>query len=200
MSETGIRAFLGLPLPEARHPFLQGLQDTFREAGLRASWVPPENFHLTLHFIGHLPHDAIDDFDHRLGQALRDQSAVHLTLVGAGAFPGVHRPKVIWAGVRELAGSCEKLYHATGQAVTESGFERDERAFHPHITLCRLRRPPVGHARVAGCFDDLASRVSDDFWVDSVALWKSELRRGGARYHQIKEYPLQCLPNTSSPP
>lgn len=200
MSESAVRAFLCMPLPTHIHRSLAELQDMYRERGIRANWVPPDNFHITLHFLGNVSHTLLGHLDRELEHALSGQPAVQIRLFGTGVFPDLRRPKVVWAGVTELQGRGSALHAAGGEAVRASGLAVEERPFHAHVTLFRLRHSRTTGRMLESVQAATAHWASDDFWVDNVALWKSELRRGGAVYHPIKEYPLQCLPKPSSRP
>ncbi len=199
MSEARFRAFLGLPLPTTLRTHLAELQDRFRRTGLRASWVAPENFHITLQFLGNITHENLGTLDQALTEPLGKVSALQLGLDRVEAYPSSERVNGVWVGTRTLRGDMGAVVPLIRSAAREIGLKSEERAFHSHVTLFRLRR---GRASHKGLHDALASAnppVSDDFWVDAVALWRSELRRGGAVYHCLKEYPLKCLPPTSSP-
>lgn len=195
MSEATVRAFVVIPVPAPVRHALKGMQANFRDAGIRATWVPPENFHVTLRFLGNITYPQIDQLDETLSQTLAHCSAVRFSLEGAGVFPNLKRPSAVWAGLNTLGGDPDGVYTAADIAATSIGSTPEKRPFQPHVTLFRLRRGHAPQARLVEALAAVEARVADDFWADSVALWKSELRRGGAVYHQLKEYPLQCLPS-----
>ena len=199
MSESTFRAFLGLPLPESIRTTLAHCQVPFREAGVRASWVPPENFHLTLSFLGNISHDHVAALDEVLSVSLMTHDALHLQLGTLGAFPSAKRPAVVWTGIDVVHGDAVALHKEISDVVAGLGISVERRAIQPHVTLFRMRRGH-GAGTVTRCLEAAAPPDSDAFWVDNVALWRSELRRGGAAYHILKEYPLKCLPSTSSYP
>ncbi len=199
MSFSTFRAFLGLPLPAPIRANLSAAQAPFREAGVRASWVPEENFHLTLCFLGNISHDDVVALDEAVSDSLAEHDALQLALGGIGAFPSARRPAVVWNGVEVLQGNPAGLYETLSAVVADFGIPLERRAFQPHVTLFRMRRGH-GTGAVTRCLERASAPASDAFWVDNVALWRSELRRGGAAYHVLKEYPLKCLPSTSSYP
>lgn len=199
MSASTFRAFLGLPLPERVRATLAEYQVPFRAAGVRASWVPTENFHVTLSFLGNISHNEVAALDETLPATLSAHDALHLKLDSLGAFPNSRKPAVVWSGLKILQGDPITLHRALSDILADFGILEERRAFQPHVTLFRMRRGH-GTGAVARCLDAPALPDSDAFWVDNVALWRSELRRGGAAYHLLKEYPLKCLPSTSSYP
>jgi len=195
VSEATFRAFVGLPIPPPIRHALGEMQAAFRHAGVRAAWVAPENFHITLRFLGNITYAQLESLDSALGGALANCRAMQFSLDGADVFPDMGHPAVVWAGLRALHGDADGLYAAVCEAAAAIGVAPGRRHVQAHVTLCRLRRGHAPSARLQEALAAARARVSDEFWVDSVALWRSELRRGGAVYHQIKEYPLQCLPS-----
>lgn len=199
MSNTTLRAFVGIPLPTAARQSLARMQRHVRDAGVRAAWVAPDNFHITLRFLGTISRDQIATLDAVLRRKLDGATSCQLGLEKLGVFPSLKRPTVGWAGLRERRGALSPLYAAACEAAGAIGIAPEERPFSPHVTLFRLRNRQAPQ-RLPEVLSGARSLAMDDFWVDTVALWRSELRRGGAVYQKLKEYPLQCLPNRSSHP
>lgn len=190
MSSSTFRAFLGLPLPAPIRSTLTEYQHFFRAAGVRARWVPTENFHVTLCFLGNITHEQGAALDEVLPALVAEQSALQLKLSAPSAFPHAQEPAVIWCDPEILQGDPCALQRTLSDTVAAHGISLKRRAFQPHVTLFRMRR---GHglSTVSRCLEAPPTPRSDAFWVDSVALWRSELRRGGAAYHLLKEYPLK---------
>jgi RNA 2',3'-cyclic 3'-phosphodiesterase len=190
VSDATFRAFVGLALPAAIRHTLGEIQSRFRRTGLRANWVRPENFHLTLQFLGQISHAQFEALDLALQDQLRQCSPVHLALDSTGVFPDTRHPAVAWSGIRVLAGDFGVVHGAVTKAWSSAGGRLDSRPPHPHVTLFRMRHCNQ-HALLRKALEDTKLPPPDDFWADSVALWKSELRRSGAVYDRLKEYPLR---------
>lgn len=138
--------------------------------------VPPENWHITLRFLGSTDDVTADRLVHAL-----DESALggpfDIRLAGLGAFPRPARAGVLWMGVEDESSRLAELNRIAEESARAVGFEPEERPFHAHLTLSRLRPP-------------------QDVWpwleqepvfprpvrVDAVTLFESTLGRGGARY------------------
>jgi len=174
------RLFLAVALSDdVRHGLAAFLVDeTMRLPGRP---TPPDNWHLTLRFLGATDAPARD----RILEFLDDHLVVEPFTLGfgtLGAFPKPSRATVLWLGVDRggsetgaLAGVCES-------AAESAGFEPEDRRFHPHVTLSRIR-PQVN-------VEGLLERVPKfplTMTVDRVTLYRSIVGRGGATYDVVDE-------------
>jgi 2'-5' RNA ligase len=100
-----------------------------------ARWVPVENLHLTLRFIGETPGHRAEDIDHALA-ALRGRS-FSITLAGVGTFGRSGRSTSLWIGV-ERNPQLDHLQNKIETALQRCGLEPERRRFQPHVTLARL--------------------------------------------------------------
>src|SRR5947209_7910180 len=121
-----MRLFVGLALPRVLKERLAMLA-----GGLPgARWVPTENYHLTLRFIGETPAYKAEEIDHALA-ALR-APAFSLTLSGIGVFEKGGRSVSLWAGVERNP----QLDHLQGKietALQRAGMPPERRRFSPHV-------------------------------------------------------------------
>jgi RNA 2',3'-cyclic 3'-phosphodiesterase len=167
------RLFIALELPESCRKTLAEMDPGLR--GLR--WVPAEQMHLTLCFLGEV--GAEDEA--RLREALEQ---IHvppffLPITGVGAFGGVH-PSVIWAGVGRGHPHLFALHKRVKDAALQAGLEPDLGPFHPHITIGRAK----GISREA-LLPFLRKYDGEELgmWkVTGFALYSSVLGSGGATY------------------
>lgn len=177
------RLFLGVALTDEVRNGLAAFLGA-KAAPLPGKPVPPANWHLTLRFLGATVEPARDRV-----LAFLDEDALTLPFVlgfeALGAFSRPARATVLWMGVRrgteelaELAGRCE-------QAAQAAGFDAEERPFHPHITLSRIRPWQDVHKLVE---EVPAFPLSQE--VDRITLYRSLLGRGGARYEVVDEVRL----------
>jgi 2'-5' RNA ligase len=151
------------------------------------AWVAPDNFHLTLKFLGRVDATRLDAVAGALARASAGCRPFALQVRGLGAFPTPARPRVLWAGVDEGAVPAAGLAGRIDAALVELGFEPESRPFSAHVTLGRVREPRPNHALAP------ALAGGDTFGrqhVDRLALMRSELSPGGARYTELVAIPL----------
>lgn len=174
------RLFSGLEIPSEIAERLAMLR-----GGLEgARWVEPDNYHITLRFIGDVDGAEAERFSEALGQI--EANAFSLTLDGLGSF-GRGRPRAVWAGVAPSA-PLEALHRAHEQAALSAGLEREGRNFHPHVTLARMR---TGKApEVARYLADNGAFLSDNFPVTRFVLYSARGGSGGGPYVVERAYPL----------
>jgi 2'-5' RNA ligase len=157
-----------------------------RLAGIR--WVEPENFHLTLKFLGDIAESRIEPIVTALSRVTRATPRFTMTGRGLGVFPDFRRPRVLWMGLEgealgRLAGEVEKV-------CEELGFHPEPREFSPHLTIGRWRGLVRGQA---GLNQEVARWKDYSFgeWrVTEMTLFQSRLGSGGARYTALAILPL----------
>jgi RNA 2',3'-cyclic 3'-phosphodiesterase len=155
-----------------------------READLPVRWVPPDQLHLTLKFLGEVRPERVGDVAAAVARVAAKTQPFTMTLGGSGAFPTTRRPKVIWLGAA-ASPELRCLKHDLEWELAPLGFDREVRAFHPHITLGRAR----ADAR-AGDFRGFEGLVTGmefraEAVVRSLDLMKSALSAKGARYEKL---------------
>jgi 2'-5' RNA ligase len=149
-----------------------------------ARWQTDEQLHITLRFIGEVDRHRASDIHAALG-------AVHhppfdIAVSGLGTFDRRGQPEVVWAGVAPHE-PIAALHRKVDQALTRVGVEPDRRAYHPHITLARLKRTS---GRVDHLIGGAGGLASPPFAVDAFALYESKLTPEGAIYSAIERYAL----------
>lgn len=166
------------------------------------TWTDPAQWHLTLAFCPDVDEWRIDEFVERLAAAARRHEPFRLRLAGAGAFPSVDRPKVLWCGVKgtgERAGDGDEIarLHALSAAARNAanavGGAPDGARFRPHLTLARLR----GRTDATPWLRVLETFASSTWTVDEIALVDSFLgegRGGRARHEVVARLPLGAGP------
>lgn len=176
-----MRLFIALTLPQDVRKALASLC-----AGLPgARWVPPENMHITLRFLGELSGDVIDDVD--AGLAGISAPAFSIALAGVGHFGNGARPRAIWAGVaREPA--LIHLHDKIESAVVRAGLPPDGQKFAPHVTLSRPKGTPIPKLQD---FLTAHSLFRTPSWeVSHFTLFSSFLSHTNAIYREERRYPL----------
>lgn len=178
-----IRCFVALELPQALRARLSVLQ-FFLPLPRR---VEPEDFHLTLTFLGEVPDAVLVAVDEGL-QALR-QSPFEIALQGVGLFGGA-RPHAAWVGVAPSE-PLSRLQAKVDRIARQAGAQIENRRFVPHVTLGRFRPPqPDDTLRLERAVVQEA-RFSEGPWpVEEVSLFRSHAGGEGSRYEVLARYPL----------
>jgi len=152
-----------------------------------ARWMPPEQLHLTLCFIGEVSSSAFVDIREALAEIAAPAFA--LRLQGVGFFPPRGQPRVVWVGVA-ASEPLAVLQRKITTRLFALGLEPENRKFSPHITLARLNQTPP--ARVGRYLQDHGLFASAEFPVDQFLLYSSVLGRKGASH--FLEQPYGLLP------
>lgn len=143
--------------------------------------VDPRSLHITLRFLGDTDDLLIPDLCRILEGALRGMCAPTVTLRSIGCFPSPSRPRVVWAGVED-EGRLATIAERIEDGLAGLGFEREDRAFRPHLTLARVKDPKTG---VMKGLQDLEGREMGRFTVEDVSLISSELTPQGPIYRTV---------------
>ena len=138
MGET-IRTFVAIELPLEARDELVSVQAELKKSGADVKWVEPENIHLSLRFIGDVEPDKAEEIKELVAGTTAASKAFELTMKGTGVFPDLGHPRVIWAGVDRGAGESTRLAADLEAGLQAIGIAGEERKFHPHITLGRVR-------------------------------------------------------------
>lgn len=176
-----IRLFVAIDMPENVKDELAVLCTNVPGA----RWVPKEQIHLTLRFIGEVD----GGFFREIKDALDDIKGVpfDFQLRRMGFFPPRGMPRVLWVGIdpeKETAA----LRNRIETCLVKMGLEPEKRKFTPHITLARLHDTPV--ERLTRYMAGNGMYASDSFRVTEFHLYSSFLTPKGA-YHKVeKTYPL----------
>lgn len=180
--DTVLRVFIGLDLDDAVRHGLAAHLEQFRP--LPGSSPPPANWHITLRFIGKLDRTACETLLGRLDQAELGP-VFNLAFAGLGAFPRAARATVLWLGTGRGSDELGELAAATEQAVVEAGSMPEERPFHPHLTLSRIRPP----RDVRQLIDEVPSFPLTQ-QVRHVTVFASHLGGGPAVYEVLERFEL----------
>jgi len=180
-----VRAFLAVPLSDAVRASLAVAVGELRSASWAGAirWVAPESLHLTLRFLGAVTPDVVTAVRTRINEVASRHVAHRVSVTALATLPNARRPRVVVVELEparplvDLAADLERIAVAAGLAP-------EPRRFRPHVTLGRVRgRVPEG-IRLA------AARPDFELDVDAIALYRSTLLRGGARYDELARVPL----------
>lgn len=150
-------------------------------------WVRPSGIHLTLKFLGDTPEGKIIQIQHVLDETIHGISAFPISIQGVGCFPNCRNPRVIWVGVKEMQGILQDLQLRLENGLTNLDFPREKRAYHPHLTIGRVRRH-VGNADRRAIGEKLNHIRQTDIGTqmfNEISLIRSDLKPSGAVYTHL---------------
>jgi len=183
-----IRAFIAIDLPlllqESLDKQTARLRQTLGDDAIR--WVPPQNMHLTLKFLGSLPLSHLDFIKRMLAQSVDSNPQFDLQISGLGSFPNSKRPRVLWAGIHAPAGLAS-LQKTIEDGASRLGYNKEERPFSPHLTLGRVRQGLSAQElhKVSTTFSAFQLGKIGTARVDSVYLYQSDLNSEGSVYTKL---------------
>lgn len=188
-AEFKVRAFVGVsPPPNLVESLSVAVRHWMRRIGTQGvKWVSPQNYHMTLEFLGNLSASGIEPLGERLEERAKGLTPIDLLVQGGGCFPDVTRPKVFFL---KLQGSTEALFELqkrVAEATRGFGEPRDGKPFDPHLTVARfdwLNREQLGYVKRA-CENPAETNLGN--WrIESFDLVRSELGPGGSQYQVLR--------------
>ena len=156
--------------------------EQLRAKGWPGRWVAPENYHLTVAFLGGVDEERLAEMIEAVRDAAAHLTAFDVPLDSVGAFPNARKPRVVWAGPARAVPAFGALCGAVRSPLAALGFTFEPHA-DAHVTLAR------GEGRVALPAVE-APRVAPQR-IASLALYESFTERAGARYVALERFVLQ---------
>ncbi|MDD5680433.1 MAG: RNA 2',3'-cyclic phosphodiesterase [Candidatus Omnitrophica bacterium] len=184
MPET-IRCFIAIELSQEIKNALSEIQAELKKSVGDVKWVRPENIHLTLKFLGHISPDTVEEVKTALTQIAAKTKPFRIRLSSPGAFPKPERPRVVWIGIDEGNTESVLLANLIEEKLAHLNIEKEEREFHPHLTLGRIDFLKDKDS-LKNAFASLKVTPAG-MSASEITLFQSTLTRGGAVYTALKE-------------
>ena len=184
-----MRLFVGIKLPKKERTRIHRAARALRDENLPVRWVDPDNFHVTLKFLGEVRKEHMQAIEDAMTKVAAATKSFATDLSGFGAFPTIRRPGLIWLGVGANA-ELRCLKQDLEWALGDVGFEAETRAFHPHVTLGRA--DVAGGAGAFRGLDTLMANIDfvGDVKVRSIDLMRSQISKEGPRYSVVSSVRL----------
>lgn len=189
-----LRAFIAIEIPPSILSAIE--KETFGLRRLADSslvrWTPTANMHLTLKFLGDVSETNLQFIKQMLTQECAQRAPFDLQIGKLGSFPTSRRPRVIWIGIKAPA-ELAALQSGIESAAERLGYTKEERDFSPHLTIGRVRQnlPAADLGRVSAALESTHVSMLGTAKIDSVHLYKSELKPTGSIYTRLFTAPLQ---------
>lgn len=188
-----LRAFIAVEIPlEIRKTICNATAPLQNGIGSSVRWVPKENMHLTLKFLGDVSPGNIEMLSQMLRAEANMFNGFELRLSGLGAFPNRKRPRVIFIDIHAPP-VLEALQRGIESASRRLGYESEERGFSPHLTIGRVRQNATATEQqtIRRALEDTRIDSLGTARVDSVYLYKSDLKPTGSVYTRLYSAPLR---------
>lgn len=190
-----MRLFVGIELSdvvrEAAADASARLETRLKRARLDvdARWVPAENLHVTVWFIGEVDDGRAANIQRAIDEPF-DVETFDLDVAGFGAFPPSGPPRVFWLGIANGREALIRIYDDVAARFAPLGLEPERRAYSPHVTIARIKDIGKGIARRVR--DTLASVSADcgSCRIAAVTLFRSRTSPKGATYEPLLRVPL----------
>lgn len=184
-----LRSFLAIELPATILKRIEEVQKDLKSSRADVRWVSPENIHLTLKFFGTIEESIIESIIKLTEGPVQGTLLFSLKIQGMGAFPSLKNPRVIWIGFQEGKEIVVAIQKQLEREFEKIGFQPENRPFHPHLTLGRMRSNRGKDELVRG-MERYREEEFGNFQVEKIVLFKSELRPTGPIYTPLREIRL----------
>ena len=134
-----MRTFIAIELEEEIKDHLAEAQVETQKLCRKGNYVPKENFHITLHFLGEIEEDDMEYLQDAMYETARRNRPFTLTLDKIGFFPRGNKG-IMWAGL-ERSTHLQRLFSTLEKSLEQQGFARERKGLSPHITLGREVEP-----------------------------------------------------------
>ena len=182
-----LRTFIAVELAPSVQGRAAQLIKELQKSGAEVNWVKAPQMHLTLKFLGDVPDTETPDICRVVEKVASQFEPFEVVCRGAGAFPDIHNPKTLWLGFSQGAEELAKLQAEIEDALKkEMGFGREQRRFHPHLTLGRVKRcDDDARERLSQLLSQHAQYDADLAVIDEVVVFASFLGRGGPTHEAL---------------
>jgi 2'-5' RNA ligase len=194
------RTFVAIPLSEPVRAAVERLRGRIQAEIQGARWVEPRNYHVTLAFLGDVPHADLAEVCRAVTAAAAAHAPFDLTVHGLGAYPTPARPRVLWAGLTGPGVESLRSLHADlERALRQLGYPPDDR-FSPHVTLARFKPGKAPAPDLTALVERHAGRwQAGNLRVDEVLVYSSSPDPEGPTYTVLSRGPLRGEETSETP-
>ncbi|OGV57660.1 MAG: 2'-5' RNA ligase [Lentisphaerae bacterium RIFOXYA12_FULL_48_11] len=179
-----VRSFIAVEISTAVREKITRFQQRISKSGVRASWVKPENIHLTLAFLGDIPIKSQSIVSGLMDDVVALYRSFKCEVKGVGYFGRESAPRIIWAG---FSGDCEKLLHLQSDLLSRlasTGMHLEDKPFIPHLTIARIK--PQHHVySIVPLLQPYREMSFGSLKVHDLVFCRSELSPVGPSYTEI---------------
>lgn len=183
-----MRCFIAIDIPEDIKRSIECVVEKADHQSKGVRWVPLENIHLTLKFLGEVKEELIPEIEKRLAAICIKHSIFNICIRSIGAFPNFKYPNILWVGIDESE-ELKRLYEDIEESLSELGFEKEGRQFSPHLTIARIK-DKKGIDLTLKVLSSFKDTFFGNINVKEVLVMKSILKPTGAEYSKVSTFTL----------
>lgn len=183
-----IRLFIAINTPQKIVPLLAGVRDRLESTRADVKWESDEKLHCTLKFLGDTREEVLPDIVSALGHVTSSTPTFPMRYSGLGCFPNKREPRIIWVGMEDANGILQKLAQTVEIHMAALGFKPEQRVYHPHVTLGRVKSSRRMRELLA--MMETVTFQSSLVSLREIELVKSELKPGGSVYTPVAKVAL----------
>lgn len=187
-----IRSFLAFELPPGIKRMVKDISEDIRRSGLNLRLVKVDNIHLTVVFMGNIRSEDVQAIGEDAGDVCIGFEPFEIALKGLGVFPNIRRPRVLWLGLEMDTERVSAFRDILQKRLLDFGIKEEKRAFTPHLTLGRFRKPERNDILLGDIISRYADIKGPVCRLEELVMFKSELKPGGAEYTRLKTFPLKA--------
>ena len=161
--------------------YIESLREEFPQ--IRVGWERAEKLHLTLKFFGDVDEKQLTELTSAIEETSKQISDFKLQITKTGVFASKRNARILWLGLKDEAGSLQKINEILETECEKKGFSREKRNFKAHLTIARLREPQKSSELIRTHMASEFTAIS--FTVGEIIVFQSELQRNGSRYTPI---------------
>lgn len=184
-----IRSFLAIEVPVPVQKRIEKIQEDFKSSDPDVRWVSPDKIHLTLKFFGDIEESKVDSIMSSIEKPVQSTQPFQLKVHGTGAFPNPKNPRIVWVGLTEGKEALSHLQRQLESSLEKVEFPPEDRSFHPHLTLGRVKSSR-GKGTLSAKIEKYREEEYGEFQVERVILFKSDLKPSGPVYTILREAKL----------
>ncbi len=192
-STEQFRLFVAIPVPDAVRDEMLRVQRELQPLVPRGvvRWAKPEQFHLTLRFLGDVSSDRVSDLQEAVRTVCSGAPTLHLRAAGVGFFPNARSPRVVWVGINNDENRLVELQKKIDSAVRQFTAEQGSERFAGHVTLGRFKFVNrLDTSELTTSAESMKDRLFGEWTAREVEIIRSELSPSGARYTVLAAFPL----------
>jgi RNA 2',3'-cyclic 3'-phosphodiesterase len=175
-----MRLFLAIEIPEAVKKSINEQLTKIRQEYRQFTWVPEDNYHITLHFFGEIAD--VDGLVEDLDRILFDVDSFRVYSAASSLF--IQKKIVLYIELQK-----EKKMEFLVDSIKTHYTENQRQRYVPHLTIARYKIPSKQQYLL------LKKKLSNlsiefEFDVDTVALFESVAEVGKPVYKKLREFSL----------